>query len=167
MGASLIGCSSTKLQSNNISNDEVVSSAIELATEYCNRKMYKEALEVYNKALTETNDYKFLYNKALVLAYLGLYEEAVSLCQDSFENYPYVISFKKAQAIFYEKMNNWDKVYSIYNEILNLNPYDTETRNKLIKIYSNNGEEEKAIEQATILWNQGYKTLDILQMLKF
>jgi len=167
-GASLVGCSTTKAQSKNLSTDDVtqiVSSSIDLANEYCNLGMYEDALTVYDKALDNVNDYRLIYNKALVLAYMERYDEAIELCKESFKLFPYVISFKKAQAFFYEKLGNLDLAYFTYDEILELNPYDKETRFALIELYSNNEEFEKAREQAEILWNQGYKTLKVLDVL--
>lgn len=157
------GCT-TKVASSNESN-QIISTAIELATEYCDRKQFDKALDVYNKALNEIHDYKLIYNKALVLSYMGRFEDAILLCEQGSNEFPYILAFKKAQAQYYIRLENLDEACKIYLDILELNPYDTETRKSLIEIYTQSGNKEQAHDQAQILWDQGYKNLEILTKL--
>lgn len=124
------------------------------------------ALEVYNSALESVSDYRLIYNKAIVLAYLGHYSVAAKICQEGFEQYNYILSFKTAQAYYYTLAGDNERACEIYLEVLDLNPYDTTTRNTLITLYKNLGLYDKAIEHAFIMWKQGYKTSSNLSLIK-
>jgi len=156
----LCGCTTTVASSNE--DEQIIKTAIELATEYCNRKQFENALDVYDKALQEVHDYRLIFNKALVLSYMGQIEDAILLCESGYNEYPYILSFKKAQAQYYVKLGALDQSCNVYLGILELNPYDTETRKALIEIYTQNNDNEKAYEQLQILWDQGYKDLEII-----
>lgn len=161
----LCGCASAaKVASTG--NDQIVKAAIELAEEYRSLGHLEEAFNVYDRALERTYDYRLLYNKALAAAYLGDLEKAIELCQEGHESFPNILAFKKAQAKYYIELGNWHGAATSYLEVLELDPYDTSTRKELISLYSTNGESEKVVEQATILWSQGYRTAEILGFMK-
>ena len=158
----LCGCASTASNG----NDQIVKAAIELAGEYRSLGRLEDSIGVYDKALERTYDYRLLYNKALAAAYLGDLEKAIELCQEGHESFPHILAFKKAQAKYYIELGSWHEAATSYLEVLELDPYDTSTRKELISLYSTNGESEKVVEQATILWSQGYRTADILGFMK-
>lgn len=137
-------------------HDQIVRTAIDLAETYRSQGLPLKAVEVYDRALTQANDYRLYYNKALALADMGLYADAAQLCSDSFERYPYVMSFKKAQAKYLKAAGDRSGYYSVCLEILELNPYDFDTRTELLEAYSEYDMAEEAYNQAMILWNQGY-----------
>ncbi len=147
-------------------DDQVVKAAVELAEEYRSRGRLEEAIDVYDRALNQIYDYRLLYNKALLTAYSGDYEHAALLCQEGFENFPHVLAFKKAQAKYYIELERLNDAASSYLEVLELDPYVTATRKELISLYTTMQEQEKAVEQATILWNQGYRTSEVLGLMK-
>lgn len=158
----LCGCASTASNG----NDQIVKAAIELAGEYRSLGRLEDSIGVYDKALERTYDYRLLYNKALAAAYLGDLEKAIELCQEGHESFPHILAFKKAQAKYYIELGSWHEAATSYLEVLELDPYDTSTRKELISLYSTNGESEKVVEQATILWSQGYRTAEILGFMK-
>lgn len=158
----LCGCASTASNG----NDQIVKAAIELAEEYRSLGRLEDSIGVYDKALERTYDYRLLYNKALAAAYLGDLEKAIELCQEGHESFPHILAFKKAQAKYYIELGSWHEAATSYLEVLELDPYDTSTRKELISLYSTNGESEKVVEQATILWSQGYRTAEILGFMK-
>lgn len=158
----LCGCASTAYNG----NDQIVKATIELAEEYRSLGHLEEAFNVYDRALERTYDYRLLYNKALAAAYLGDLEKAIELCQEGHESFPHILAFKKAQAKYYIELGSWHEAATSYLEVLELDPYDTSTRKELISLYSTNGESEKVVEQATILWSQGYRTAEILGFMK-
>ena len=158
----LCGCASTASNG----NDQIVKATIELAEEYRSLGHLEEAFNVYDRALERTYDYRLLYNKALAAAYLGDLEKAIELCQEGHESFPHILAFKKAQAKYYIELGSWHEAATSYLEVLELDPYDTSTRKELISLYSTNGESEKVVEQATILWSQGYRTAEILGFMK-
>lgn len=158
----LCGCASTASNG----NDQIVKAAIELAEEYRSLGHLEEAFNVYDRALERTYDYRLLYNKALAAAYLGDLEKAIELCQEGHESFPHILAFKKAQSKYYIELGSWHEAATSYLEVLELDPYDTSTRKELISLYSTNGESEKVVEQATILWSQGYRTAEILGFMK-
>lgn len=161
----LCGCASAaKVASTG--NDQIVKAAIELAEEYRSLGRLEDSIGVYDKALERTYDYRLLYNKALTIANLGDFEQAAALCQEGHGSFPYILAFKKAQAKYYIELERWQDAASSYIEVLELDPYDTSTRKELISLYSTNGESEKVVEQATILWSQGYRTAEILGFMK-
>ncbi len=114
----------------------------------------------------EQEDYKVIYNQALDLAYEGNYTEAAQICQEAFEQYPYILAFKKAQAYYLTLTSDSEGACEVYLEILELNPYDSTTRKALISLYQELEMYDKALEQAQILWNQGYKTSENLKLIK-
>lgn len=158
----LCGCASTASNG----NDQIVKAAIELAEEYRRLGHLEEAFNVYDRALERTYDYRLLYNKALAAAYLGDLEKAIELCQEGHESFPHILAFKKAQAKYYIELGSWHEAATSYLEVLELDPYDTSTRKALISLYVTNNEPSKAAEQATILWNQGYRTAETVGLMK-
>ena len=158
----LCGCASTASNG----NDQIVKATIELAEEYRSLGHLEEAFNVYDRALERTYDYRLLYNKALAAAYLGDLEKAIELCQEGHESFPHILAFKKAQAKYYIELGSWHEAATSYLEVLELDPYDTSTRKELISLYSTNGESEKVVEQATILWSQGYRTAETVGLMK-
>ena len=119
-----------------------------------------------SKTTSQEQDYKLIYNQALDLAYEGKYEEAAQMCQEAFEQYNYILSFKKAQAYYLTLAEKEEEACEVYLEILELNPYDSTTRKTLIELYQKLELKDKALEHANILWNQGYKTSENLQLIK-
>lgn len=158
----LCGCASTASNG----NDQIVKAAIELAEEYRSLGRLEDSIGVYDKALERTYDYRLLYNKALTIANLGDFEQAAALCQEGHGSFPYILAFKKAQAKYYIELERWQDAASSYIEVLELDPYDTSTRKALISLYVTNNESSKAAEQATILWNQGYRTAETVGLMK-
>ena len=147
-------------------DDQIVKAAVELAEEYRSLGRVEEAIDVYDRALEQTYDYRLLYNKALLTAYSGDYEYAAELCQEGFEHFPHILAFKKAQAKYYIELERLSDAASSYLEVLELDPYDTTTRKELISLYTTTGEPEKVVEHATILWNQGYRTAETVGLMK-
>lgn len=158
----LCGCASTASNG----NDQIVKAAIELAEEYRSLGRLEDSIGVYDKALERTYDYRLLYNKALTIANLGDFEQAAALCQEGHGSFPYILAFKKAQAKYYIELERWQDAASSYIEVLELDPYDTSTRKALISLYVTNNEPSKAADQATMLWNQGYRTAETVGLMK-
>ena len=161
----LCGCASAS-QAASTGNDQIVKATIELAEEYRSLGRLEDSIGVYDKALERTYDYRLLYNKALTIANLGDFEQAAALCQEGHGSFPYILAFKKAQAKYYIELERWQDAASSYIEVLELDPYDTSTRKDLISLYVTNNEPSKAAEQATILWNQGYRTAETVGLMK-
>ncbi len=150
-------------------HDQIVRTAIDLADAYVARGMSEEALDVYDRALAQADDYRLYFNKALILTSGSLNDEAVLLCAEAFEKYPYILQFKKLQAYNSRIAGNLEAAGSAYLEVLELNPYDSVTRGQLIETLIEAGQSEKAYEQALILWNQGFsdkQTVGYLYSLK-
>lgn len=118
-----------------------------------------------NAPVSELAEYKVIYNQALDLAYQGSYLEAAQICQEAFEEYNYILAFKKAQAYYLTLASDIEGACAAYQEVLELNPYDTTTRDTLITLYQELGMNDKALEQVQILWNQGYKTKENLELI--
>lgn len=146
-------------------HDQIVKSSIDLANQYISTGQYEKALSVYDRALSQADDYKLLYNKVLTLSFMGEYEKAQMLCQESFNRYNYILSFKKTQALLLCELGRTNEAFDCYIAVLEKDPYDTETRRALIDFLIENNLEDKAYEQALILWNQGYKTKENCQIL--
>ena len=147
-------------------SEQVVKIAIDSANNYCSSGQYDLALEVYNAALQSISDYRLIYNKAIVLAYMGQYEEAALVCHTGFVLFDYILAFKTAEAYYYELAGLLPKACSTYLEILQLNPYDSTTRGQLIELYKTQAQYSLALEQANILWEQGYRTSSNLSLIQ-
>ena len=147
-------------------HDQIVRTSIDLAEAYRSQGRLEMAVDVYDRALTQADDYRLYYNKALILSELGRYDDAANLCSSSFESYPYIMAFKRAQALNLRFAGNNPGFYDVSLQILQLSPYDRETRMRLIEAYAEDGLDDKAYEQALILWSQGYMTDIIHQYLK-
>ena len=137
-------------------HDQIVRTSIDLAETYRSQGRPELAVEVYDRALTQADDYRLYYNKALALADQGLYPDAAELSSSSFERYPHIIAFKKAQALYLNLAGDRTGYFDVCLEILELNPYDFDTRMELIEAYSDDDMDKEAYDQALILWNQGY-----------
>ncbi len=161
----LCSCRSTE----GTDHDQIVRTSIDLAQAYVDKGEYSTALEVYDRALLQANDYRLYYNKSIVLSYMGDYSGAADLCGTAFLSYPYIISFKTAQAEYLKALDDGQSAIAVYLELLDLNPYDRAIRNDYIDLLISRGNEEEAYRQALILWNQGYKdksTVKYLYQLK-
>ena len=138
-------------------HDQIVRSAIDLANSYSSLAQYENALDVYDRALAQAEDYRLYYNKALTLSLLEQNTQAAQLCAWGFDNYPSIISFKIAQAEYLRLSGENTQSRNAYAEALELNPYDRKTRSKLIENLIEDGETSLAYENALVLWNQGYR----------
>ena len=138
-------------------HDQVVRTAIDLSDAYVAQGRTDEALDVYERALAEADDYRLYFNKALILTSVSRNEEAAEFCSTAFEKYPYILQFKKMQAYNCLIAGNIDAAEAAILELLMLNPYDNETRSQFIEELIRVGRNDKAYEQALILWNQGFK----------
>ena len=138
-------------------HDQVVRTSIDLAQAYSESGQYARALEVYDRALLEADDYRLYYNKAIVLSDLGQNEEAAQLCDESFIRYPEIIAFKEAQAVYLDRGGDTDAAQAVYMQILDLNPYDRASRTALIESLMAQGKTDEAYNQALVMWNQGYR----------
>ena len=140
-------------------HDQVVRTSIDLAQAYSESGQYARALEVYDRALLEADDYRLYYNKAIVLSNLGQNEDAAQLCDESFMRYPNIIAFKEAQAVYLDRGGDTDAAQAVYMQILDLNPYDRASRTALIDSLMLQGKTDEAYNQALIMWNQGYRDI--------
>ena len=138
-------------------HDQIVRSAIDLAGSYIKLSRYEDALDVYNRALEQANDYRLYYNKAIVLSNLGRNMEAAQICGESFEQFPHIIKLKTAQAHYLRLAGATSDSYNAYQHVLELNPYDRDTRMLYIDYLIEDGQKQIAYEQALIMWDQGYR----------
>lgn len=146
-------------------HDQIVKSAIDLAQTYVASQDYDKAIAVYTKALSQADDYRLYYNYALALSQNGQNTLAATICDNAFERYPYIIDLKKAQAIYYRLDGDFEKSNESYLRILELDPYDRDTRLVLIRQYEEANEIQKAYEMALVMWNQGYKDKTTIEIL--
>ncbi len=149
----LCGCRTTA----GTDHDQIVKAAIDLANSYTRLERYEDALSVYDRALLEADDYRLNFNKAVTLSLLGQNSQAAALCADSFDRYPYVIAFKTAQARYLRLAGENTLSRDAYEKVLELNPYDRQTRSQLIEDLISDGENKLAYENALVMWNQGYR----------
>lgn len=138
-------------------HDQIVKSAIDLADSYIRLSRYEDALAVYDRALEQANDYRLYYNKAIVLSNLDRKMDAAKLCAESFEQFPHIIRLKTAQAHYLRLAGATADSYAAYQQALELNPYDRETRMLYIDYLIEDGQKQIAYEQALTMWNQGYR----------
>ena len=138
-------------------HDQIVRTAIDLSDAYIAKGMQDEALAVYDRALEEADDYRLYFNKALILTSLSRYEESSVLCAEAFGKYPYILQFRKLQAYNSFLSGDLEAADSAVQELLMLNPYDSETRIQYIEELIRAGMTEKAYEQSLVLWDQGFK----------
>ncbi|MBO6000890.1 MAG: hypothetical protein J6P81_03785 [Spirochaetales bacterium] len=138
-------------------HDQIVKAAINLADSYTSLSRYEDALSVYDRAIEQADDYRLYYNKAIILSSLGRNLEAARLCSESFERFSDIISFKVAEAKYLRLAGDNSGSYSAYLKELELNPYDRETRIRLIDNLIEDGQNQMAYDQAILMWNQGYR----------
>ena len=146
-------------------HDQIVRTSIDLAQAYSASGQYASALEVYDRALLEADDYRLYYNKAIILSDLGRNGDAAELCNTSYERYPEIIAFKEAEAIYLNRSGDEDAAQTVYMQILDLNPYDRASRTELIKSLISRKKTDEAYSQALILWNQGYRDKETVTFL--
>ena len=136
----LCGCRSTT----GTDHDQIVKASIDLADSYTRLSRYEDALNVYDRALEQAEDYRLYYNKAITLSYLGRNDEAAELCAWGFDNYPHIIAFKTAQAFYLRLAGEKSLSREAYLQALELNPYDRDTRTRLIEDLIQDGETQLA-----------------------
>lgn len=161
----LCGCRTTT----GSDHDQIVRASIDLANSYVELSMYDKAVDVYNRAIEQADDYRLYFNKAIVLSEMGFNTEAALLCQQSFEKYPEIIAFKTAEALYYQLAGELDSSNEAYLQVLELNPYDRDSRIKLIDNLIASKSLDSAYQQTLIMWNQGFrdsKSIEYLYLLE-
>ena len=141
--------------------NEILKASIDLATEYSKAGEYDKAIDVYDRAWSQLQDYRILYNKAMTLAACGRYSQAIIVCREGIEIFPMIMAFRTALASFS------DADTSVLEEILELDPYNFAIRLKLMNLLFENGDTERAKYHASILWDQGTINADTAKVLEY
>ncbi len=141
--------------------NEILKASIDLATEYSKAGEYDKAIDVYDRAWSQLEDYRILYNKAMTLAACGRYSQAIIVCREGVEKFPMIMAFRTALASFS------DTDTTVLEEILELDPYNSVIRLKLMNILYENGDIERAKYHASILWDQGTINADTAKVLEY
>ncbi|MCR5761513.1 MAG: hypothetical protein K6F82_05935 [Sphaerochaetaceae bacterium] len=157
----LVSCSTitTKEQ------DQIKNSALLLGETYRASGQYSEALNVYNLALDEVSDYRLNYNKAATLALLERYDEALEFCRYSFSLYPEIISFKQLELSILKIHGSTDSVILCSQEILQMDPADTDTALYLMQLYTESEMTSEAYLLAVDLFRRGITDNSVLTVL--
>lgn len=149
---------------------EIVSLAIQLADKQVASEDYDSALETYSQALEAVQDYRLIYNKAIVLDLSNKSYEAAKLCFDASEKYPKQEEmFLSAAGKLFTKSNSYKQAKNVYEKLIELNPKDKEYRYQLAETLINLREEEQAYEVVLSLWNEknlDFRTASLLYQLK-
>ena len=147
--------------------NEILKSSIELATAYSKAGRYDEAIDVYDRAWSQLEDYRILYNKALTLAACGRYSQAIEVCRQGVESFPSIMAFRTALASFLETEDRIDECCTELEEILVLDPYNSTLRLKLMKLLYEKGNIIRAKHHASVLWDQGTINKDTVKVLEY
>lgn len=141
--------------------NEILKASIDLATEYAKAGEYDKAIDVYDRAWSQLEDYRLLYNKAMTLAACGRYSQAIIVCREGIEKFPMIMAFRTALASFS------DSDTAVLEQILELDPYNSVIRLKLMNLLYQNGDTERAKYHASILWDQGTINADTAKVLEY
>ncbi|MCR4675946.1 MAG: hypothetical protein K5634_01805 [Sphaerochaetaceae bacterium] len=157
----LVSCSTVSTEE----KEQIKTSALLLGEKYNSLEQHEKAVEVYEKALTQVSDYRINYNLAASLMLSKQYRKAAELCISSFEQYPHITAFKKLEKEAWLKLRQTEKAINVMEEILSLDPADTETREELMLLYRSKGLKEKALSCAEDLYNRRVITNAVLSIL--
>jgi len=141
--------------------NEILKSSIDLATAYAKAGEYDKAIDVYDRAWSQLEDYRLLYNKAMTLAACGRYSQAIIVCREGVQRFPMIMAFRTALASFLETDS------SVFEEILELDPYNSAIRLKLMNMLYEGGDIERARYHASFLWDQGTINADTTKVLGY
>ena len=143
--------------------DDLASSSISLANKYCSNGQYSEAIRVYDLAYFRSKDYRYLYNKALILQLTGAEDDAASVCMEGWKQYAEP-QFLLLRADILNKTQNFIGLEENYR-LLWESSKDNET---YIKNYYDTlalSDENKAYSFVLSLWNEGKHNLFIVSLL--
>ena len=147
--------------------NEILKSSIDLATAYAKAGDYDSAIDVYDRAWSQLEDYRILYNKAMTLAAAGRYPQAIGICREGIEKFPSIMAFRTALASFLETGGMIDECCTELEEILVLDPYNSTLRLKLMNLLHEKGNTLRAKFHAEVLWNQGTINKDTVKVLEY
>ncbi|AEV28168.1 Tfp pilus assembly protein PilF [Sphaerochaeta pleomorpha str. Grapes] len=133
-------------------NEKDLAALKELGTVYLDNGEYEMALDAFDKALAiDAQDSEVLYNKVLVLLASGAYENAITLCDVSFNSYPAKLRFLKAKAAALIKLKKTDEAFQVYRQIISLDAGDYALRATVMEFALEQGFEDVARSEATFL----------------
>jgi len=147
--------------------NEILKSSIDLATAYAKAGDYDSAIDVYDRAWSQLEDYRILYNKALTLAADGRYPQAIEVCRKGIDKYPSIMAFRTALVSFLETEGRINECCRELEMILELDPYNSTLRLKLMNLLYEKGDTIKAKYHASVLWDQGKINKDTAKVLEY
>lgn len=126
----LMGCASADSRENREAN-----AALELGGLYFADGNIDKAIETYDRGLRiQPDDTRLLYNKIAALIKAERFSEAIELARTSYEQYPYLLRFAKAWAIGLELNGQQEEAIPVWQEIVELDPADSDSRLRLMNL---------------------------------
>lgn len=146
-------------------SEQIVSTAITLADALEKRGEYESAIQTYEKAYSSAKDYRLIYNLAILQGKTGDLQKAAETSLKAFADFPSRISFLENATKFYELDKDYENAQQVYLKILELNPYSSGNALKLISLYEQMNNSDKAYELALEMWNKGLMNSSFLDIL--
>lgn len=143
---------------------------IELGDKFLANRNYKAALYQYKKAQQQENFNPVVLTRIAKINFLlKNYNEAENILQECIKANPnYVNSYELLVKIYYEK-GEYEKIFDVFRNILEINPFNYEIRNIVAEVYADLGKIKEAVKEyevVSILNPSDTKTKTILDSLK-
>ena len=147
--------------------NEILKSSIDLASAYAKAGDYEMAVDVYDRAWSQLEDYRILYNKAMTVAASGRYPQAINICQEGIDRFPSIMAFRTALVSFLETEGRINDCCRAIEKILTIDPYNSVLRIKLMNMLYGKGDIQRAEYHASVLWDQGKINKDVAKILEY
>lgn len=135
--------------------NEILKSSIDLASAYAKAGEYDKAIDVYDRAWSQLEDYRILYNKAMTIAASGKYPQAINTCQEGIDRFPSIMAFRTALVSFLETEGRVNDCIRALERLVAIDPYNSVMRIKLMNMLYEKGDIQRAKYHASVLWDQG------------
>lgn len=157
----ILVCSCT---TNTAVGDQIVATSIKLAQAYAGQGLTQQAIDVYEKALKETDDYRIKYNLSILYANIERYTRALFLIDECLAAKPDDQTIFSTKIKYLENQKNYGQIIAIYEKKLAAK-YEVATEKTIISYLVKADDLEQAYSRALKLWESGTKDSAVADIL--
>ncbi len=126
-------------------NPSDIDKLIEKAVEYTNSGMFKEAISLYEHALSlNPKSARIRHSIGQIYEKMGMDDKALQYYEDAYKNNPQYIKVHQNMGDLYLKKGNTEKAAEVIEKAAKISPNNPQRQAQLGKIYLSKGDVEKA-----------------------
>lgn len=126
-------------------NPNEIDRFINRAIEYTNNKMFKEAISLYEHALSlNPKSARIKHAIGQIYEKMGMDDKALQHYEDAYNNNPQYIKVHQNMGELYLKKGDMDKAMDVIERAIKISPHNSQRQAQLGKIYLSKGNIEKA-----------------------